>query len=548
MGAGGCGALRGRADGWMVVSDAPILLAMSLTRRHLLASGLAAAGCAASPGKPGKRVDDTGTSSVGSDTGDRRETTAPSTPSGPPNILYIYLDQIRWDTLGCAGHPVVLTPHIDALAAEGVRFSRCYTNSPLCMPARAVMTTGRLPGVTGVVDNLSHILPSGPSHVRRMADAGYSTGVVGKVHLLGRPGHKDGNLGAMAQLGYTHAVETAGARKSAEEPSRYTDWLSATSSGPTDKYARYIDYIEEYLAGPHASGVWLTDGFDEAGFRLADHLDAFIARRARALIRSADGSAPWYLQVNFVGPHPPWDATSAFRGLYDAADPRLPVPVDRDPVTVTPLVQRVLDGRALPRTEEQKRETLVRYYARSSMVDHFVGEVMASLRASGQDANTWVILHADHGEQAGEKNLVGKMVFFEPSVRVPLVVRPPGGVDPWVSSALCDQLDVTQTILELGGAPLASDGVRSLVSTVLAGPADPAAHTGKAAVISQVHSGSMVVMDTLKVTFDDDEATEVYDLDVDPGEWDNQVAAEGRAADLAGARDILAAAMADAES
>ncbi|MFT4621881.1 MAG: arylsulfatase [Myxococcota bacterium] len=481
--------------------------------------------------------------------GDTAAWTTSTTPasSGPPNILYIYLDQLRWDALGCAGHPVVLTPAIDALAARSVQFGRCYTNSPLCMPARAVMITGRLPGVTGVTNNLSSILPGGPSHVRRLRDVGYHTGVVGKVHLFPTAGHKDNNLEYLDRLGFSQTVETAGARMSASEPSAYTDWLSATTlRGRVDKYAKYQRYIKEYLEGPHAVGVWTADGIDAHGFRTADHLDAFVARRARTWLQYAPADQPWYLQVNFAGPHPPWDATAAYRALYDADDPALSVPPDRDPTTVTGLVQRVLDGRALPRSDAEKRATLVAYYAQISMVDALVASVLDALERSGQSDNTWVVLHADHGEQAGDKNLVGKMVFFEPSVRVPLLVRPPGGAAPWTSDALCDQLDVTRTLLAIGGADRDEPGPRSLLSTVLDGPDAPGAHTGKAAVVSQVHDSSMVLLDHTKVTFEAGRATELYDHRDDPEEWDNRVHSGERAGDVAMARDALRDALTEA--
>ena len=103
--------------------------------------------------------------------------------SSKPNIVYIFSDQHRGDTLGSVGHPVIQTPHLDRLAAEGVNFTRCSTNSPLCMPARASMMSGQYVCEHGVWDNSVEANPKGPSHVRNIRDSGYHTALIGKTHL-----------------------------------------------------------------------------------------------------------------------------------------------------------------------------------------------------------------------------------------------------------------------------------------------------------------------------------------------------------------------------
>ena len=135
-----------------------------------------------------------------------------------PNIVFIYSDQHRGDAVGCAGHPVIKTPHLDRLGSEGVVFSQCYTNGPICMPARATMMTGQYVREHGVWQNTVEADQHGPSHVRNVRDAGYHTALVGKTHL------------------YMHM----GGTKSQEKTAILEDW-------------GFVDIQE--MHGPHASRV-----------------------------------------------------------------------------------------------------------------------------------------------------------------------------------------------------------------------------------------------------------------------------------------------------
>ncbi len=103
--------------------------------------------------------------------------------SAQPNILFIFADQMRGDSLGCLPGSPVITPNLDRLASEGITFTRCQSNSPLCAPARAVLMTGQLPRENGIWSNRSGADPEGPSHVRNIRDAGYHTAIIGKTHL-----------------------------------------------------------------------------------------------------------------------------------------------------------------------------------------------------------------------------------------------------------------------------------------------------------------------------------------------------------------------------
>ena len=144
-----------------------------------------------------------------------------------PNIVFIFTDQQRADTMGYAGDPVAITPHTDRLAAEGVVFSRCCTSSPVCMTARASMMSGLQVYQHGVWAFANPELRHGQSHVRNIRDAGYRTGVVGKTHLwVHGKGHTRDHLEEMSDWGFMDAREATGPVESASTGSSYLEHLA----------------------------------------------------------------------------------------------------------------------------------------------------------------------------------------------------------------------------------------------------------------------------------------------------------------------------------
>ena len=149
--------------------------------------------------------------------------------SKKPNIIYIFSDQHRGDTLGSVGHPAVITPNLDKLASEGVNFINCFTNSPLCMPARASMMTGQYVCEHGIWTNNNEADPLSPSHVRNIRDAGYHTAIIGKTHLYrhGAGSWEDTRekIGELKDWGFTDIHELTGPLASGRHGSPYTDYL-----------------------------------------------------------------------------------------------------------------------------------------------------------------------------------------------------------------------------------------------------------------------------------------------------------------------------------
>ena len=224
-----------------------------------------------------------------------------------PNILLLMTDQQRADALGCVT-PWMETPHLDRIAAEGVRFSRCVTNSPVCIPTRRSMATGLYPHNTGIWRNQTTTLdPEAPNWMRTVRDAGYRTSVFGKTHL----NHAGPDLRERAHLlvaqGIDDVYETVGPRQSATTLSHMTaEWESL---GIWDAYKR--DFAERFATKPHLVRP------SPLGFE--HYYDTHVGQKAKAYLEAYDRDQPWFCWVTFGGPHEPWDTPEPWCSHYDAA-------------------------------------------------------------------------------------------------------------------------------------------------------------------------------------------------------------------------------------
>lgn len=348
-----------------------------------------------------------------------------------PSIVLIFADQWRADT-----HSAVLTPHLATLRAESTTYATCLTNAPLCRPARVTLMTGQPVHVHGYSTN--HAIPdplAHPSHVRDLREAGYRTALIGKSHLTPGRGHLDHHRPLLEAWGFQDVVELPDAQQ-LHVQSAYSDWLSAsTRPGEPDKALRRRDYLA------HSDGLTPSDG---APWRLTteDQLDTFCARTAAAWLRAHDDDTPFYVQVNFPGPHPPFDAPRAFSLRCDPDDACVPPPID-PAGEGSPLPSRQRPRRF---TDAERRALRTAYFAKVALVDQGIGQVVDALRSTGRLDDTWVIVTADHGELLGDHGLTRKVVPYEGALRVPLVVRPPGGTRPHTVTEPVDLIDIVHTL------------------------------------------------------------------------------------------------------
>lgn len=354
-----------------------------------------------------------------------------------PNILFINTDQQRFDTLGCAGSPVAKTPHLDQLAAEGVRFTRCYTTNPVCMPARASYVTGQYPSHHGVWQNgvpLSQRIETLQGTLRR---GGYATGLIGKIHLdnvwLRSEPHP--------QYEFDVLHECEGDPYCKDE---YFHWL--------DAQGLYEPYMAQFKREGHRAG-YTRDLPEEK------HMNNWIAGLCEEYFsqRAADGQ-PFFLSAGFFDPHHPFDPCEPYASLFSAEEMPMPIYRAGEEARMTPPARERYDGiHAYCQDPDPGgiRQTIAAYHATITHVDAMVGRLLAALRETGLAENTVVIFTSDHGEMLGDHGILWKgPLFYDGAVRVPLIYRFPerfgitGARDGFVS-----HVDFAPTVAALTGVP-----------------------------------------------------------------------------------------------
>ena len=443
-----------------------------------------------------------------------------------PNIVFIFADQQRNEVAGYAGDPVAITPNLDRIAGSGVSFTRCVTSSPVCMTARTSIMTGLQIHQHGVWTVSNPELRHGQSHVRNVRDAGYRTGIIGKNHLWPHEGgDAREHASELLEWGWDMALEVAGPTETLLTDSAYTDYLD--QEGLLTTFRDYLDhYHGERVDGRHRIPPWELGA---CNLPPESTLDMFVANESARWIREQAADKPFYLQVNFGGPHDPWDAPQSYRDQYRAED--MGLSITDTPIgplsTHVQLLQQYAPVKLDTMTEDQNRELRLGYYSKLTLIDDCVGKVLAALEQTGQLDKTWIVFSADHGEMLGDHGLLAKKCFYDGSVQVPCLLMPPGGATAEEKRALTCHLDIVATLLEIAGAESMpdSDG-RSLLSFVNDASKPDQHHEG---VLSELglppQAYTMILTDRYKLSIDTLTRTslELYDLDNDPKELHNRV-------------------------
>ncbi len=385
-------------------------------------------------------------------------------------------DQHRADMMGCAGDAGMLTPTLDLLAGEGVRFSRVSCQGPLCMPSRASFITERYVRDHGVYTNWAEISSDSPTYVWALREAGYHTTLLGKAHLyrdeIAQANHIDELAGRLTSLGFTEVHET-GDKFVSEIPSRYTDFLH--ERGLFEAYKAHIadrSYQGDDETGRNATKRAPMWDSTPMPVPLDAYIDTWHGADAVRWIEQYERSEPFFLFVGFPGPHDPWDAPRAAVERYRDVEVSMPATTRRPSLESTGRYGALLSSFLWLSDSETMTDEAIRgmrraYSADVSIIDHAIGNMLSALDQRGFLDNTWVIYTSDHGEMGGNHGLMSKCVLYQPAVRVPLIVRPPGGCAPRVVDALVEQLDVPATLREIAGAPAVPAGEgRSILEAV----------------------------------------------------------------------------------
>ncbi|KPJ63533.1 MAG: hypothetical protein AMS15_00095 [Planctomycetes bacterium DG_23] len=298
-----------------------------------------------------------------------------------PNILILMPDEQRADSMSCAGHPVVKTPHMDRLAAEGVLFSNAYTPSPVCMPARSSFLTGLYCHNHGQWGNYGKLPADADTYCHRVKAVGYHTCHIGKSHYYAHSGgHLDEHKPFLNALGWQEVYETTGPQATRRTDSIMTDhWREV---GCLETFRE--DYARRAEVG-HTAALWpspMPEG---------ETIDDFVGRTAVEYIEGYDRDEPLLLFVGFGGPHPPWDAPADWAKRYDPAHmpPNLP-PIELSewlpPAAAAHARKQKKGERQVTPEINAKIRTL--YYAKISHIDWWMGQILDAMDARGMLEDT----------------------------------------------------------------------------------------------------------------------------------------------------------------
>lgn len=430
-----------------------------------------------------------------------------------PNFLLFITDQHRADHLGCAGHPDVRTPHIDALAAQGQRLADFHVATPICQPNRASLVTGRLPSAHGLQMNGRELSMGERSFVDTLRHAGYATALVGKSHLQNItavppawPGAGE-RLPLDARLPFPGPYGQEVAARWADDPSFELslpyygfEQVCLTIGHADEQQGHWRRWLREQTAdadrliGPeHAiptpnlalgrlRQAWRTR-VPEALYPtryIAEQTCAAISRLA-----STPGQRPFFLQCSFPDPHHPFTPPGRYWDMFDSAGVRLPDTFGAELVDPPPMVAWMREHRrrhpdfrpghgAFAASEQEVREALALNHGSLACIDDAVGLVMAHLRQAGLDEDTVVIFTSDHGDLLGDRGLMFKGgLHYAPLTRVPFIWRDPGQARHHgrVVPALAQTIDIAPTILARAGLHPANGMHGQDLLPVLAGDA-----------------------------------------------------------------------------
>lgn len=375
------------------------------------------------------------------------------------NVLFIMCDQLRWDHLGCSGHPYLRTPNLDALAVRGVRFTQAYVQSGICGPSRMSYYTGRYVSSHGATHNRVPLSIGEVTLGWHLREAGRTLALAGKTHVLPdahgmRRLQLDGqhDLAALLKEGWFTLVDRHDGHH-AEPDSAYAHWLRRHGYDSRDPWTDYVIAVEDEAGRVH-SGWKMRHARLPARVREEHSETAYTTDVALDFMR-AQGDQPWVLHLSYVKPHWPYVAPAPYHAMYSAHQ-CLPVsrhPDERD-AGAHPLLRAWHEEEVSRNFQQDDCIATVRpaYQGLITQLDHHLGRVWEAMERLGRWRDTLVIFCSDHGDYLGDHWLGEKELFHDCVQRVPFLLYDPSpeadGTRGATDARFVEAIDAVPTILD----------------------------------------------------------------------------------------------------
>jgi arylsulfatase A-like enzyme len=369
--------------------------------------------------------------------------------AGKPNIIFLLADDLRWDAMSCAGHPVLKTPALDRLAAGGTRFQNAFVTTSICAVSRASILTGQYARRHGVNDFATPLRSLDVTYPMLLQRGGYYVGFIGKWGVAAQDkeycgrcaGSFDFWAGDMVQTSYWH-----------EQTCNYI-----TNNGTTARTNFFCSCPPQGRKG---------DGCGPNGPHpaLKDPVHAeteFVPAKIRSFLDQRDPAKPFCLSVSFKAPHGPWQRYAPkFAKDFEGVD--IPcrgnvtlAEAERQPAFLRASLANE-QGLRMLKNPEERNKLFHQYYRLIEGLDECVGKLLQELQQRGLAGNTVIVFSSDNGHFSGEHGFFGKWFMHEESLRVPLIIcdpRAPATRRGQTSEALALNIDIAPTILDLAGLP-----------------------------------------------------------------------------------------------
>lgn len=382
-----------------------------------------------------------------------------------PNILFIMADQLRYDFLGCVGHPHIKTPNIDALARKGIRFTNTFCQSPVCGPSRMSFYTGRYPSSHGATYNPAPLRVSELTLGDYLRPEGYRVALTGKSHMVA-------DVQGMARVGLDPG--TTEGRRIAEcgfDPYWRDDGLHPCQSVDPDleynNYLRDLGYQGKNPWHDYANSAEGENGEILSGWKMRyarlparvkeEHSEtAYTTNRAIDFMEEYKGE-PWCLHVSYIKPHWPYVAPAPYHKMYDQSHVLPANKHERELENPQPVIEGWMKHEECINfsKEEVRQRVIPTYMGLITQLDDYIGRLVTYLEKTGQSDNTIIVFTSDHGDYLGDHWLGEKDMFHEESVKIPLIVMDPrpaaNATRGFVNDKFVEAIDLVPTFLDWAG-------------------------------------------------------------------------------------------------